>query len=260
MIDVAFLGAHVRPAATAVVVDVLRATTTITTALASGYERVLVAGGIEEALELRADGRVLAGKRECERPPGFDLGNSPEETLTPKGRELVLATTNGAPAILGAVAACDEVLIACLRNEAAVVAALSAATGDILILCAGTNGNVTVEDTYLAGRISAALDGPRTDAALIAEAVAAAHPKPIDALQRSAGAKQLYVAGLGADVTFCAHVSTTAVVPRVAGTIGGAAALQPLRASEDAAPGDIAVGESSAAPGIANLAADERHS
>jgi len=260
MIDVAFRGADVRPAATAVVIDVLRATTTITMALASGYERVLVAGGLEQARELRADGRVLAGEQSCERPPGFDLGNSPEETLTPMGRELVLATTNGAPAIVGAVAACDEVLIACLHNEDAVLAALSETTGDILILCAGTNGNVTVEDTYLAGRISAALEGPRTDAALIAEAVAAAYPSPIDALQRSAGAQQLYVVGLGADVTFCAQVSTTDVVPRVVSTIGTAAALEARASREGAASQHISADDATTAAGIAGDRAEERHS
>jgi len=226
MIDVAFLGSDVRPAATAVVIDVLRATTTITMALASGYERVLVAGGLDQALGLRAEGRVLAGERDCERPPGFDLGNSPEDTLKPLGPELILATTNGAPAIVGAVAACDEVLLACLLNEDAVVRELATRSGDILILCAGTNGSVTVEDTYLAGRLSAAMDGPKTDAALIAEAVAAAYPEPIDALDVSAGAKQLHVVGLGSDVAYCAQVSTTEVVPRVARTMGEAAVLE----------------------------------
>jgi 2-phosphosulfolactate phosphatase len=234
MIDVAFRGADVRPAATAVVIDVLRATTTITMALASGYERVLVAGGIEQAEALRADGRVLAGERDCERPPGFDLGNSPEETLTPLGPELILATTNGAPAIIGAVGACDDVLLAGLVNEDAVVRELATRSGDILILCAGTNGSVTVEDTYLAGRLSAALDGPKTDAALIAEAVAAAYAEPIAALEVSAGAKQLHVVGLGADVTFCAQVSTTDVVPRVTSTLDGEAAV--LQAQPETEP------------------------
>jgi 2-phosphosulfolactate phosphatase len=232
MIDVAFLGADVRPAATAVVIDVLRATTTITLALESGYERVLVAGSIEQAEGLRADGRVLAGERDCERPPGFDLGNSPEDTTTPLGPELILATTNGAPAIVGAVAVCDEVLLACLSNEDAVIEALSSRSGDILLVCAGTNGNVTVEDTYLAGRLSARLDGPRTDAALIAEAVAAAYPEPIEALEVSAGAEQLRIVGLGSDVAFCAQESITAVVPRVARTLGDAAVLETLSMQE----------------------------
>lgn len=227
MIDVAFLGAHVRPAGTAVVIDVLRATSTITLALTSGYERVLVAGGIDAARELRGDGRVLAGEYECERPPGFDLGNSPEETLSPRGPELVLVTTNGAPAILGAQAVCDEVLVACLLNEDAVVEALASLSGDILLLCAGTNGAITVEDTYVAGRLSAALDGPKTDAALIAEAVAAAYPEPIDALQASSGAIQLVEVGLGRDVMFCSQVSITSVVPRVSRTLGAAAVLEP---------------------------------
>ncbi|MDP1849552.1 MAG: 2-phosphosulfolactate phosphatase [Solirubrobacteraceae bacterium] len=226
MIDVAFRGADIRPAATAVVIDVLRATTTITMALASGYERVLVAGGLDQARALRADGRVLAGEHKCERPPDFDLGNSPEETAPPRGAELILATTNGAPAIVGAVAVCDEVLVACLANEDAVVEALASRAGDILIVCAGTNGDATVEDTYLAGRLSARLEAPKTDAALIAEAVAAAYPGPIDALDVSAGATQLYIVGLGADVTFCAQESITSVVPRVTRTIGNTAVLE----------------------------------
>jgi len=227
MIDVAFLGAHVRPAATAVVIDVLRATSTITLALASGYDRVIVAGGIDEACELRAEGRVLAGERDCERPPGFDLGNSPEDTLAPRGPELVIATTNGAPAIIGAVAACDEVFLACLLNLEATIAALRERSGDILVVAAGTNGAISLEDVYLAGRISAALEGKRTDAARIAEAVAAAYPDPIDALDASAGAIQLHKVGLSADVTFCAQESITTVVPRVVRTAGDAAVVEP---------------------------------
>ncbi|MDX6718087.1 MAG: 2-phosphosulfolactate phosphatase [Solirubrobacteraceae bacterium] len=231
MIDVAFTGAQVRPAATAVVIDVLRATSTITLALASGYERVLVAGGIEQARELRADGRVLAGERECERPPGFDLGNSPEETLTPRGPELILATTNGAPAIVAAAAECDEVLVACLLNLDAVVETLALATGDVLLVCAGTDGSVTLEDVYLAGRLAAALEGPRTDAARIAEVVAASYSHPLDALEASAGSIGLHAAGLASDIAFCAQESITAVVPRLVRATGAAAVLEALPAT-----------------------------
>jgi 2-phosphosulfolactate phosphatase len=236
MIDVAFLGTHVRPAATAVVIDVLRATTTITVALASGYERVLVAGSIDEARALRGDGRVLAGERDCERPPGFDLGNSPEDMLTPRGPELILVTTNGAPAIVAAVEACDEVLASCLLNLDATVAALQSTAGDVLLVCAGTNGDVTLEDVYLAGRISALLEGERTDAARVAEAVAAAYPNAIDALEASAGAVQLHVVGLGSDVRYCAQESSTWVVPRVRRTVGDAVVLEPLAAGVVAPP------------------------
>ena len=225
MIDVAFLGAHVRPADTAVVIDVLRATSTITMALASGYERVLVAGSLDEAKALRADGRVLAGEVRCARAPGFDLGNSPEEAMAPQAAELVLATTNGAPAIVGAAAVAGEVLAASMLNLAAVAAQIG--EGDVLIVCAGTDGRVSIEDVYLAGRLSALLEGPRTDAAQVAEAVAAAYPTALAALEASGGAVGLRREGLEADIVFCAQESIVDVVPRLTGTENGIAILEP---------------------------------
>jgi 2-phosphosulfolactate phosphatase len=223
MIDVAFTGVQVRPTDTAVVIDVLRATSTIGLALASGYERVLVAGGLEQALALRADDRVLAGELRCERPEGFDLGNSPEGMLSPRGRELVLATTNGAPAILGAGAVATEVYAASLLNLDAMLETLATAEGDILLVCAGTDGSPTIEDVYLAGRLSAGLDGPRTDAAHIAEAVAAAYARPQDALDASIGGRNLRDVGLDADIDFCAQESIITVVPRLSDTLDGVA-------------------------------------
>ncbi|HTN23062.1 MAG TPA: 2-phosphosulfolactate phosphatase [Solirubrobacteraceae bacterium] len=224
MIDVAFLGAHIRPADTAVVIDVLRATSTITMALASGYERVLVAGSLDAATVLRADGRVLAGEVRCARAPGFDLGNSPEETLEPRGAELVLATTNGAPAIVGSAAVAGEVLAASMLNLAAVAALID--DGDTLIVCAGTDGRVSIEDVYLAGRLSALLEGPRTDAAQVAEAVAAAYPTALAALEASGGAVGLRREGLEADIAFCAQESIVDVVPRLTRTVDGIAILE----------------------------------
>ena len=222
MIDVAFLGSSVRPAGTAVVIDVLRATSTITLALASGYERVLVAGSIDEATAMRTPERTLAGEVGCARAPGFDLGNSPEETLEPRGAELVLATTNGAPAIVAAAASADEVLIASLLNLSAVVAQL-AGREDVLLVCAGTDGRVSMEDVYLAGRISAELDGDRTDAARIAESLAVAYPNAFDALEASGGAVGLRREGLESDIAFCAQASIVEVVGRLSEMVDGAA-------------------------------------
>ena len=102
MVDVALTRADLRAADIAVVVDVLRATTTATQALAAGYRSVLCAESVELATGLRAPGRVLAGERRCVAPPGFDQGNSPREAARRRGDELVLATTNGAPAIVAA--------------------------------------------------------------------------------------------------------------------------------------------------------------
>ena len=224
MIDVAFVGTHVRPAGTAVVIDVLRATSTITLAMASGYERVLVAGSIDEAKALRTPERTLAGEVGCARAPGFDLGNSPEETLEPRGAELVLATTNGAPAIVAAAESSEEVLIASLLNMDAVLAQL-VAREDILLVCAGTDGAVSMEDVYLAGRLSAQLEGERSDAAQIAESVAAAYPNAVDALGASAGAVGLRREDLESDIAFCAQESIVDVVGRLSELVDGAAHL-----------------------------------
>jgi 2-phosphosulfolactate phosphatase len=224
MIDVAFLGTAVRTAGTAVVIDVLRATSTITQALAAGYERVLVAGSIDEATALRSSERTLAGEVGCARAPGFDLGNSPEETLEPRGAELVLATTNGAPAIVAAAACADDVLIASLLNLDAVCAQLTGRE-DVLLVCAGTDGRVSLEDVYLAGRIGAQLDGDRTDATRIAEAVAAAYPNAVDALSASGGAVGLRREGLQSDIAFCAQESIIEVVGSLSEMIDGAAML-----------------------------------
>jgi 2-phosphosulfolactate phosphatase len=224
VIDVAFLGTAVRPAATAVVIDVLRATSTITLALASGYKRVLVAGSIDEATALRTPERTLAGEVGCARAPGFDLGNSPEETLDARGAELVLATTNGAPAIVAAAKVADEVLVASMLNLGAVAEQIEG--GDVLLVCAGTDGRVSIEDVYLAGRLSAALGGPRSDAAHVAEAVAAAYPTPLEALEASAGAVGLRREGLEADIVFCAQESVVGAVPRLAETVDGIAVIE----------------------------------
>lgn len=237
MIDVTFLATDVRPASTAVVIDVLRASSTITLALASGYERVLVTGSIDEARGLRSDDRTLAGEVDCARAPGFDLGNSPEETAEPRTPELVLATTNGAPAIVASAEAADEVIVASLLNLDAVLTYLADAD-DVLLVCAGTDGRVSIEDVYLAGRLSRSLGGQRSDAAQIAEAVAASYGTAVEALEASAGAVGLRREGLEADIAFCARESIVDAVPRLSETIDTVAVLSTAaRTSPSAAAG-----------------------
>ncbi len=227
MIDVALRPAEVRAADVAIVIDVLRATTTVTQALASGYERVLCVDSIERAETLRGPGRVLAGERSCVKPEGFDQGNSPIEALERAGRELVLATTNGTPAVAAAGQHADIALLACMLNlDAAIRATLERTAGaelDVQIVCAGTNGAVSLEDTYVAGRISRRLSGPRTDAARAAEAVARAFRTPLDALSAGTDAWALEAAEMSEDVAFCAQESRLDVVPRVASVEAGVA-------------------------------------
>jgi len=227
VIDVAFTGDGVRAADVAVVIDVLRATSTATQALAAGYRNVLCVGSIESARELRSPGRVLAGERHCVKPPGFDQGNSPREARDRRGDEFVLATTNGAPTIVAAAACAPTVLLACLLNLDAVVMELldrEAVKGsDLQIVCSGTDGAVALEDVYVAGRLIARLRGARTDAALVAQAVARAFPTPLDALAASADAAALRAAGLTADIADCARESQLNELPAVVSTSAGVA-------------------------------------
>ncbi len=226
MIDVAFTPAEARPAEVSVVIDVLRATSTIAQALAAGYKRVLCADGLDRARGLEAPGRILAGERRCRKPPGFQLGNSPSGATPPLGDELILATTNGAPAIVKAATLSPRVLVGCLLNLDALLGALS--TGDVQLVCSGTDGRPALDDVYVAGRIAARLEGRRSDSALIAQGVAASHPCALDALTASASARALAVAGLVEDVGDCARESTLDIVPGVVGVGAGVAMLAPI--------------------------------
>ncbi|MDQ3607411.1 MAG: 2-phosphosulfolactate phosphatase [Actinomycetota bacterium] len=212
MIDVAFTRTEVRPAAVAVVIDVLRASSSILRALDSGYQRVLCADSIERARGLRESGRVLAGEQDCVPPPGFDLGNSPAGFERPLGEELVLATTNGAPTLVAATSVAQRVLVGAMLNLDAVTAALGDEE-DVQLVCAGTNGRPALEDIYAAGRIAAVLPGSRTDAALAAQCVAARYTAPMDALSASEDARVLAAVGLEDDLHACAQESVIDAVP-----------------------------------------------
>jgi 2-phosphosulfolactate phosphatase len=219
VIDVALSRADARPAELAVVIDVLRATSTIAQALAAGYERVLCVDSVQRARTLRAPGRMLAGERRCVMPPGFDLGNSPREMCERRGVELVLATTNGTPAIVAARRHAPVVLLACMLNLSAVDAELARHDGggdvSVQLVCAGRDGGVALEDVYVAGRLAAALPGPRTDATRIAEAVAASYRTPLDGLAAGSHAAILRKAALADDLAYCSRESTIEVVPVV---------------------------------------------
>ncbi len=214
-IDVAFTPAEVRPADVALVVDVLRASSTIVTALAAGFERVLCVGDVEGARGLAEPGRVLAGERKCRPIEGFDYGNSPADLQHAPVPELVLCTTNGTPAVLTAVEAAGEVLIASLLNLDAVIDAVPADT-DVAIVCSGTDRRFALEDAYAAGRIVARLAGARTDAATAAVRLAGSYADSLTPLDESGDAAVLRDTGQSADIGFCARESVFDVVPRVA--------------------------------------------
>lgn len=158
-LHVHFLPSLVEPEAlrgsTVVVIDVLRATTTIAAAIAAGAREVIPCGEVDEARAVAArfaKGEVLlGGERGGLKIPGFDLGNSPSE-YTPErvgGKSVVFTTTNGTQAFLRCRQA-GRVVTAGFVNLSAVVAAIQDAKR-IDLLCAGTRALITGEDVLLAG-------------------------------------------------------------------------------------------------------------
>lgn len=214
-VHVAFTPAETVRAPVAVVVDVLRATSTIVQALASGYRRVLCCAEIEEALELRerlGEG-VLAGERLAQAIPGFDLGNSPAEFVEPRGETVILTTTNGTRAIVAAAAGAETVLVGSLLNLAAVADAARDAGDAVEVVCAGVDGRFTLDDAYCAGRIAALLGGERSDAAEAAVRLAGSFANAGEGLRAAENPRQ---EALGDDLAWCARESMLAVVPRLA--------------------------------------------
>ena len=224
-VHVAFTPAEEAAAPVGIVVDVLRATSTMTQALAAGYRRVLCCAEVEEARALAGDGVVLGGERRAVRIPGFDFGNSPSEFAgEPAGDTLVLTTTNGTRLLVAAASRCDTVLVGSLLNLDAVVdAARASGVDEVGVLCAGVSGELVLDDAYVAGRIADALDGQETDSAAAAIRLARTWGGAEEALSASLSAANLRNAGLEQDVTWCARESVLDVVPRFRGMVGTAA-------------------------------------
>ncbi len=222
-VHVAFTPEEEAAAPLGIVVDVLRATSTISQALAAGYRRVLCCVEIEVARRLREEipGSLVGGERDAVRIDGFDVGSSPREFLEPRAETLVLSTTNGTRTILTAVSRCEEVLLGSLLNLEAVAAAARDRGVDVAVFCAGFKGAFALDDAYCAGRIVALLGASRSDAAIAAELVARSFASAHEALL----ARTYGPPGLEEDIAFCARESVLEVVPRFARMAGPAAEI-----------------------------------
>lgn len=210
---------------TVVIVDVLRATSTIVEALGSGVRTIYPVASIEEALRLANTlGReevLLAGERKALPIEGFDLGNSPRDFTPDKvgGKTLIMSTTNGTT-VMSAAQSAARIVIGSFLNLSAVVADLARAGAEPVLVCAGREGKFGLEDAVFAGRVAAGVmealpgggwemnDGARAALALV-EPYA-----DLEALFRATAAgRQIADAGLEEDLPFCAQVDRHELVP-----------------------------------------------
>jgi 2-phosphosulfolactate phosphatase len=212
----------------AVVLDVLRATSTMTEAIANGARSIIPVATVDEAVRLGQNldraATLLCGERQSQRIEGFDLGNSPAEfnAETVGGKVLVMRTTNGTVALLAATTA-RRVLVGSLLNLGAVARAVADDEGDCVILCAGRENQFALEDAVCAGLLALRIRervGRRkiksNDATSAALVLARRYGKAIPRMMRATAAgRQLIEAGLTDDFAFCADVDRHGIVPEL---------------------------------------------
>ena len=235
LVDVALLpaAASVSAGRVLIVVDQVRASTTITTALDLGCAELILAGDVATARRLgHGTGRLLAGEQQARKPPDFDFDNSPSELSRAdiRGCGLVLCTTNGT-AVVSRLRGADHLLVGCLRNARAVAEAAvrlaGAAAGDagIQVVCAGSEGDFVLDDAVAAGVIVGRIgewaaatgrDVELTDAARAAVLVRDGFPSLLAAMADSNGGDTLARIGRPDDIAFCAEEDASGTVPMLA--------------------------------------------
>jgi 2-phosphosulfolactate phosphatase len=202
-----------------VVVDILRATSCMTTAIAHGVISVTPVATLEECKKLKDAGYLAAAERDGKTAEGFDLGNSPFTYMDRdllKGRKLVTTTTNGTLAITKSVKA-DEVLIGAFLNISALAQYLIQQDKSILIHCAGWKGKLNLEDTLFAGALIDMLKDHfdiENDSAMAAHSLYQCGKYDMnDFLKNSSHAKRLNGLNIFKDIQFCLTRDVYSVVP-----------------------------------------------
>lgn len=215
---------------TAVVFDVLRATTTMSAALAAGAKEIRCFGDLElatSAARSAPEKPLLCGERNAVKPAGFDLGNSPGEFCSDlvSGRILYMTTTNGTRAILAARTA-QTLFTGALVNARAVADAVLEAGRDVTLLCSGTQGEISAEDLLGAGAV---IDSMKERESSVAVELAtditwvgwqlflARRGDLVAALSATRGGHNVTRAGLTPDIAFAARLNAVPVVGIVAG-------------------------------------------
>jgi 2-phosphosulfolactate phosphatase len=207
-----------------VVIDSLRATSTMVTAFEQGCAGFIPVATVEEARELAGSLKdpdvLLGGERRARALEGFQMGNSPRDYSSAKvrGKTVVMTTTNGTRALVAAREAA-EVFIGAFLNLSAVGRRLTASGRDVIIACSGEKNVFCIEDCVCGGGIIAALCAPGHSPVLTDAAWAARtlydhfSPDILRMVEASEWGQYLIGIGLGEDVRICARIDSSTLVP-----------------------------------------------
>jgi 2-phosphosulfolactate phosphatase len=203
-----------------VVVDILRATSSMTTAFAHGIESIYPVAKLEDCRAMKTKGYLIAGERDGEKVADFDLGNSPFEYMAEslKGKRIAFTTTNGTQAIAKSIGA-KEIIIGAFLNLSAVAQHLIKSNNDILIVCAGWKGKVNLEDTVFAGALVEKLNDKFSlacDAPLMARHLYNASKSNMTKfLSESSHVRRLNKLNIHEDMEFCLTPDKYNIVPKL---------------------------------------------
>ena len=201
-----------------VVVDILRATSCMTTAMANGVKSIIPVATIEECFSLRNKGFIAAAERDGKMADGFDLGNSPFSYMDKslKGKTIAVTTTNGTLAITKSKKA-EQVIVGSFLNKSAVANYLINQPNDVVIVCAGWKGKMNIEDTLFAGALAEALKESfifEDDSTLIAQGLYNIAKNDIVAyVSQSSHVKRLKRLNIHKDIEFCLQPDIYPVIP-----------------------------------------------
>lgn len=226
-----------------VVIDVLRASSSIAVALYNGAKEIIPVPTVEAAMKivdnLAGDVTLLGGERNGRMIEGFHLGNSPDEYAGERvrGKSIVFTSTNGSQAIAKAKYA-QEMIVCGFVNISTVAAYLGELAGDVTILCAGREGDFSMEDSVCAGMLLSKLENEIEREVIYGDAGAAALilyksqkrslSKMISSSEHGRYLKQI---GFGADLKSCSSVDTVPVLPVSVGNVVKLKAFETLAVS-----------------------------
>ena len=214
-----------------VVIDVLRASTTIVTALANGAKEIIPVSSVESAVKISGnlfgDVILLGGERNGKLIEGFNLSNSPQEYTEEvvKNKSIIFSTTNGSRALVKSRYA-KNLVVACFVNVSRVVEFLREINTDLSIVCAGKQGAFCLEDAVCTGMIIHMLREAGKDDLILSDAAVASltlhksfAKNIMTMIKKSEHGQYLAEIGYGDDLKICAGVDTCAMLPVLSGNV-----------------------------------------